>query len=427
MAADQGRRRATVLNRLLPPERFARRLVTMTLVNAFGNGLSATGATLYFIQYAGLSTTELGLALTAAGVCGLLAGIPMGRLADRHDPRTILMVALLVQGAATVGYVFVGSFWAYLPLVCALTFCARGATAVRNVLVTTVVPDKAVVPTLAYLRAALNIGLALGSAAAAVALAFDEKPWYVALLLVDSATFLISGLMLFGVPSTGRDTSARQKEGDPGTRTRAWRDHPYLLFTALSGLLALHVGILDLGIVLWVKMHTPAPQTVIAMAIILNTGLVTLLQVRFSRGVDSVRGSAVACRRAGVALAVSCLTFGLATRGSPWTAGALVLLATAVLTLGELWLSAGTWSLSYSLAPADSQGLYQGVFYTGFAAATMASPLVITFVVDAEMAGWAGMGALFALSSALIPAVARQAAKRLQGVAEPPESRVGQG
>jgi MFS family permease len=45
-------------------------------------------------------------ALTIAGLVGLLASMPMGRLADRRGPRGVLGLSLVVLAGAAAGYVF---------------------------------------------------------------------------------------------------------------------------------------------------------------------------------------------------------------------------------------------------------------------------------------------------------------------------------
>ena len=57
----------------------ARVLALATLVNTMGNGLFLTGSVLFFTRVIGLSPAQVGLGLSAAGICGMVAGIPLGR------------------------------------------------------------------------------------------------------------------------------------------------------------------------------------------------------------------------------------------------------------------------------------------------------------------------------------------------------------
>ncbi len=65
----------------------------VSLINVYGTGLIVTAMTLYAVRVVHLTTERAGLALTIVGLVGLLAAMPMGRLAGgleriyaRHEP-----------------------------------------------------------------------------------------------------------------------------------------------------------------------------------------------------------------------------------------------------------------------------------------------------------------------------------------------------
>ncbi|MFD0527610.1 hypothetical protein ACFQ1I_11025 [Kitasatospora arboriphila] len=63
-------------SRLLHPDPTVRRLAAITLVNTLGNGLFMTLGALYFTRMLGLPAAQVGIGLTAAGLCGVLIGVP---------------------------------------------------------------------------------------------------------------------------------------------------------------------------------------------------------------------------------------------------------------------------------------------------------------------------------------------------------------
>jgi uncharacterized membrane protein YraQ (UPF0718 family) len=58
----------------------------VTLINVYGIGLILTAMTLYALRVVHLTTARAGLALTIAGLVGLLAAMPMGHLPTDADP-----------------------------------------------------------------------------------------------------------------------------------------------------------------------------------------------------------------------------------------------------------------------------------------------------------------------------------------------------
>jgi Na+/melibiose symporter-like transporter len=81
----------------LLPEPGPRRVYGLaTLVNTFGFGLVVTSLVLYFTRVVHLGSLQVGLGLTISGLIGLVAGVPVGALADRHGPHTVVRVTFLV-------------------------------------------------------------------------------------------------------------------------------------------------------------------------------------------------------------------------------------------------------------------------------------------------------------------------------------------
>ena len=403
--------------RLLHPDPVVRRLSWMVLVNTFGNGLFMTVSALYFTRVAGLGVGQVGLGLTAAGVCGVAASIPAGRAADRWGSRRVLIVLNLAEAAGMASYCLVHSFAVFLPVVCVETAVDRGAAAVRNALYADALPKETRVPGRAYLRAVTNVGIGAGATLAALALQADTRGAYLAVILANAASFLAVGAMLPRIPVAAREDAAPvDPSADPApdvpeaARRSALRDLPYLAVTALNALLAVQFAVLNVGIPLWVVRETDAPRAVVAAAMIVNTVLVVAFQVRATRTTRDLGSAARACRTSGLLLAASCLAVA-ATHGLPAATAAVVLLAAVVLeTAGEVLSQAGGWLLSYDLADPAATGAYQGVFNAGASAGMMLGPAVVTTAaIGHGPLGWAVPAALFALSGTAMVPVARWA------------------
>ena len=98
------------LGRLVPEPGPVRSLALVTLVNTTGNGIFFTLSALYFTRIVGLSIAEVGLGLGIAAFVGLLAGVPVGHLADRRGPREVMVALLLVVAVLAFLLLFVTSF-----------------------------------------------------------------------------------------------------------------------------------------------------------------------------------------------------------------------------------------------------------------------------------------------------------------------------
>ncbi|WP_158587968.1 MFS transporter [Actinomadura logoneensis] len=379
-----------------------RALSVATLVNTVGNGLLMTTGALMFTRVVGLTASQVGLALTLGGVFGIVSGIPLGRIADRFGARPTVVALLAVQAVLVLGYTQVHSFWTALPLICAVMFVDRGESAVRGALIATALPPDRRVPGRAFLRSVTNVGISLGAVLASLALVADTPGAYRAVVVADAATFLVAALLLLRVPAL----KAGGGERTPGRGFGALADAPYLLITALAGALVMLQGVLEIGLPLWVTDRTHAPRALIAGAMLLNTVMVVLLQVRLSKGSGDPARAARLALRAGVLIAVGCVLLGLTEGLSAWAATALVLVAVAVMTVGEMLGAAGSWALGFDLADERAQGVYQGVFNTGFAAGLVLGPLVVTrTALRFGLTGWLVLGGIFLVTAvAFVPA-----------------------
>ncbi|GAA2788785.1 MFS transporter [Kitasatospora paracochleata] len=393
--------------RLLPADPLLRRLVLMSLVNTVGNGLFGTVSVLYLTRSVGLSAHQVALGLTAAGVCGTFAGVPMGRLADRVGSKRLLLVVGPLEAVAVLGYALVGSWAAFVALACAATVLERGAVAVRSALIARVVPGERQVASRALLRSVMNAGLVVGAGGAALVLQVDRYPAYVAVLVLDALSFLGAAALLAGLPAPDMASADGREAARPRGRRSALRDRRYLAVTALHAVLELQFAMLAVGIPLWIAFHTAAPRALVAAVDVVNCLTVVLFQVRAGRGVSGVPGAARACARGGVLLAGACLVYASAGGRGAVVASVVMLAGAVVHSVAELLTSAGGWTLSLDLADPAAHGEYQGVFMSGQAASHVIGPLVVTVtVLDHGTAGWAVLAGLLAVAGLVLPRVA---------------------
>jgi MFS family permease len=388
---------------LVPESRPQRIYLLTTLINTYGIGLILTAMTLYAIKVVHLTAARAGLALTIAGLVGLLAAMPMGALADRRGPRGISRLAMLLMAASAVGFVlFARDFGTYL-IVATVQGAALSASVTADVTLLRRVGGEEATTFRSQTQAVFNLGVSLGVATCGVAIQLNTVNAYRALFLGQALTSLI------GVAIVGR---LPKFEPLPGAHEEsvvaALKDRPFLAYAVLSGAMYMQYFVLTLLLPVWVVYHTHAPRWSVSAFVIVNTVLVVLFQVRIGKTVQTIKRGGAAIRRAGVIFLVSCSAMGLAAGIPAWAA--LLLLAAAVVlhTYGELWHSSGTFALDFGLAPEHAQGQYQALVGMGNGAGQALSPFVlIGLVLAGGRLGFVLLGAWFALLGLAAPAVAR--------------------
>jgi MFS family permease len=399
---------------LVPESRTQQIYLLTTLINTYGIGLILTAMTLYAIKVVHLTAQNSGLALTIAGLVGLLAAMPMGALADRRGPRDINRLAMLLMAASAVGFVlFARDFVSYL-IVATVQASALSASVTADVALLRRVGGEEATTFRAQTQAVLNLGISLGVATCGVAIQLNTVNAYRALFLGQALTSLIGVAVLGRLPKFEPLPGAHEE-----SVVAALKDRPFLAYTVLSGVMYMQYFVLALLLPVWIVYHTHAPRWSVSAFVIVNTVLVVLFQVRIGKTVQTIKQGGAVIRRAGVIFLVSCSAIGLATGIPAWAALLLLTGAVALHTYGELWHSSGTFALDFGLAPEHAQGQYQGLVGMGNGAGQALSPFVlIGLVLAGGRLGFVLLGAWFALLGLAAPAVARWGERTRPGTPE---------
>jgi MFS family permease len=403
-----------VSRRLLPEDPAVRQMALATLVNTIGNGCFYTLSALYFTRIVGLSAVEVGLGLSISAGVALLAGVPLGHLADRRGPREVQVALLAALTCLSALYLLVDAWWQFVAVATLVSVAMAGAGTVRAALIAGLVRGSDRSSTKAYLRAITNVGMTIGTGFAAVALHFDTREAYLGCLAVNVATFGATALMMARVPHVAPTPADRSL----GMLT-ALRDVPYVAVVLASAVLTMHFWILEIALPLWVVNHTEAPRWIVSVLMVVNTGAVVLAQVAVARRVGTVSGAVRATMLSGVLFLAACLVFGTTSRMAAGVAAVVLVLGAAVHVAGELLQSAGSFVLSFELPPDEAMGQYQGVWGLNFGIASFAAPTLIALLPLAlGMTGWLVLGGILLAASLLVgPAVrwAERTPRRLGG------------
>ena len=145
----------------------------------------------------------------------MLAGVPLGHLADRWGPRRTTVVLALATATALAGFLAVRSYPLFLLVACLYAICQGGLAAARQALLAGLVDPAQRTAVRASLQATLNAGLAVGAGLGALALTVDTAPAYLGVFAAGQRR----------VPGR-RGGAAPAARGDPPGRPGAVRRPP---------------------------------------------------------------------------------------------------------------------------------------------------------------------------------------------------------
>jgi MFS family permease len=421
-------------SRLVPPAGPRRVLALAQLANSIGDGAYYVTSALYFTHVVGLAPARVGLGLTVAWALGSLAGVPLGRVADRRGARGAAVLLAVGTAAAVGSFLVVRGFVPFVLAACAYATAQSGLAAARQALLAGLVTAGERTGLLAHLQATLNAGLAVGAGLGGLALQAGTRAAYLGVFALDATSFLMCATLLLRLPlvtpvavSGGRRDTGGTRDRGAGDALRerdrlgVLRDRPYVLVALLNTVLLLRMPLLSLGLPLWIAERTTAPAWLVSALFVLNTGAVMLFQVRMARGVTGLGSATRAVRRSGWVMLAACAVFALSGGVPRWPAVGFLVLGAVLQVVAEMGQSAGSWQLSFDLAPVDRVGEYQGFFGTGVTVARTVGPLVLTsLLVGWGTPGWLLLGgATVGASYAMGPATRRAAGRSSDEVGQP--------
>lgn len=401
------------LRSIVPDTKLERDLALQSVLSAFATGSFLTGTAVFFTQIVGLTGTQIGLGLSIAAIVTLVLSIPLGRLSDRVGAKRLWIISAFVEALLYLAWPLAAGFASFVLLLALLASVETAGRSARNVYRIEVFPRDKRVAAMAYQRAARNVGYTLGAGTAGVALGIGTREAIIAVPLITAALLLVNAVMVSFLPEIRR-TVAVAIGPDAHVTPAALKNKGFLILGVCNGVLSSNQVLLNIVVPLWLVERTDAPQTLLAWLFGTNTVLAVLLQVRASRGADSVDGSLRAVRWSGWAFVLSCLVLSITHETIGWVSIVLIWIGHITITGAELFQSASDWGFTSELSDPSRMGDYQGVWGLGYQIEPIVFPALYTFLALTWGApGWAVIAAIGVLAAVVSHPAARSAERYL--------------
>jgi MFS family permease len=375
-------------------DKSVRAISLSTLIDRFGNGLFSTIEVIYFTLIIGLSPLEVAAALGIGGAASLLFTVPSGELADRFGAKRVMIAAQVLEAFALLALIFVQSFWWLVLVNVVVAILSTTAHVASSTVISKIGVGEDRVKIRAAQRAMANMGIGLGTVFAGIALAMNTPIAYQAMMVLNSVSYLVSARVLSRIPEMQATVNKDEKIG-----AIALKDKRFLAATFLNGIVSLHFVIQGVALPLWILQYTEAPRWWVSVLFVINTVLVTVLQIRFSSGTGDLKVSIQKFRIGTLYLLGACVIYSMAGGIPVWAACLVLATGMLVHTIGELQAAAGSWSIGFDLAQEKHMGQYQGVYSLGWGLGGTFGPLYVTaLAIGLGMVGWWIMGAVFVIA-----------------------------
>ncbi|MEO3937681.1 MFS transporter [Dermatophilaceae bacterium Soc4.6] len=404
-------------------------LLSTVIVDFVGNGLVLPFSVVYLHEVRGFPLGQVGLLLAIPAVVGLLVVGPAGIVIDRIGARGVVIASLLGQVAAQVVLATAGT-----PVRAAVAMVLLGLSGgvvwpAINALVAVVVPSGQRQRYFGVNFTLLNLGIGVGGVLGGLFVDVHRPGSFVAIYLLDAATYLAPLAILLGplrhvsgrVPRPSRPLDAEPAGGT--TYLALLRDRsvaPVLLLTFVASFVG--YGQLSTGIPAFGRAQAQISTQVLGWAFAANTLVIVVLQLLVLQRIEGRRRTRLLVLMSGIWV-VAFLALGASGLASGSLLGALLFGAClSVFGLGETLYQPTAPAMVNDLAPDHLRGRYNALMSIAWQLASVVGPPVAGLLIGR---GWATayIGLLVggcALVAVLALAVERRVPPHVNGVRPPP-------
>ncbi len=396
-----------------------RRFVTAIAIDAVGSGVFMPVSMLYFLVTTDLSLVQVGAAISLASAVALPTGPLIGGLVDRYGAKQVLLAGNLLQTVGFLAYLATDSF-AGLTLWTVVVTVGRTAFwgSYGNIVAAISAPGERE-KWFGFLGALRNVGFAVGGLASGLAITIGTSTAYSAVVLANAVSYVVAFLLLLAVPPTMR-AAHRAVEGAWGT---VLRDRPYRLLWVTQLAYSTAMMVLNFAVPVYATTVLGLSGWVTGAVFTLNT-----VMVGFGQGLV-VRAMTGAVRwrvllLSNLVFAASFVVLLGASRLSVGLAATVVVVGSAIYTVGELLGGPVLGALSAEAAPEHLRGRYLSLIQLAWNLSSTVAPVAFAWLLDRGSSQiWvvlAGMSLVGAALTLLLGRVLPHAAQEVTNRAEDP-------
>ena len=270
-----------LLSTYFPPlPRSVLTLQTGGLVNSFGNGFVMPFLFIYLYNVRGIGLAVVGLVLATHAVTSIVAGPVFGSQIDRFGGKAMLGVSLAILTVGYAAYALVYEPWQGFLVAAVSGIGVGGFWPSQSTLIAGLTPPEQRPSAFAMQRVVMNLGFGLGALTGGLIAVADSPRTFTALFLVDAASFLVYGIvMFFLVPEPAATGEAR-----PGGSYRQVLGHRAFVAVASLNALFIFAGYSGFDVLpVYAKNEAGLSERSIGILFLVNTLVIILAQLPIAR------------------------------------------------------------------------------------------------------------------------------------------------
>ena len=351
-------------------------VVLVAFIDRIGGTLLFPFFSLYITQKFGIGMTQAGIILGAFSAFGLIGSMIGGALTDRFGRRRLILFGLVFSALSTLSLGLANTLAALYPLVVVIGLLSNIAGPAHDAMIADILPEKQRAEGFGILRVVANLAWIIGPTVGGLVAARS----FFMLFVIDSVmSCIVAALFYRFIPET-KPAVAAEKSTETVWQTVAGYRHVLRDFAFMAFLVASM-----LMLVVYQQMYNTMPVyfrdvhgfTTSAYGFFLTTSAITVVLFQFwvTRLIKHRPPFLM------MALGTVFYALGFSMIGFI-SAYVLFLLASVVITIGEMILMPTSQALAANFAPLEMRGRYMAVFGLSWAIPSMIGPGAGGYILD---------------------------------------------
>ncbi len=354
--------------------------------SALGGGLTLALFVVYLHSVREFSLQTAGLVLTYQALLGLVLAPLVGVVVDRIGPRPVLLVACLVEAAATLAFGLVTTVPQAVAVATVMAVGNAGTWPPQSALLSRLSRPEHRQRVFGLQFMLLNLGLGIGGLVGASMLDVTRPATFTAMYAVNGASYVFYFVAVLTVRGVSGPEAHAPAEGEgPGGYREVVADarmRRYLLGALV--MLTCGYGSMDSGLPAFMTTVAHLPVNAIGVVFFLNTLIIVVAQVWVLKRIEG-RSRTRLLAAASLVWGSFWLVVALSSGFSPAVAGVMIALGFGVFALGEMIFSPVGPSLINSFAPPHLRGRYNAMGGLTWGVSNAIGPAVAGVVIGG---GW---------------------------------------
>jgi len=395
----------TTMRRAQPNSGSRLSLLVALGIDNLGSGLFLPLMVVYATRVIGLPLGVAGTVISVGTMAGLAVPPLAGRLVDRVGPRPVVVTSQLLQAAGAATYLVADGV--ALTLAASILLAAGQQTFYSSLfaLISDVSGPGPKDRPFAIVAMVRSAAFGTGALIAGVLLVTTSQSGMRLAVAVNAVSFLVAALLLavfVHVPDHQAST-----EDDHAVATTVLRNRPYLALIAVTCLMALGLDFFLIGMPVFILDILEGPEWLPGINLALLT-VATSTSATFALWVTRAM-TRVAAMSAGAVVFVVWAVLSVSAVWLPdgWRTPWLIA-TTLLLAAGNLMSGTRVNALAEAAAPLATRGRHLAAFQYAFTVAGVVAPAIVALFAVSTWAPWLVVGTAAAISAVSLPMLAHR-------------------